>query len=174
MTKTTPRANVPGLLPSLLLFGFLLTPLISAAQSVRVPEGTDIKLEAISFFNPELYRPGSTYDFRVERDVVIDGKVVIARGTVVPALVRRLEDPDFIGEPGFVELTFKSVKAVDRQWIPLRNAIFKIEGKSRKKTSLLLSLLSDLFFFLKGEPAYIEPGTQIIIATEDTVMIKID
>jgi hypothetical protein len=93
------------------------------AVAADLPDGTIVHLRLVSPITSELTKAGDTIRFVVDRDVIIDGAVVIARktpavGTVVAA--RRASRGDFVVHHAKLQLTFIQTRTVDGQPIRLR------------------------------------------------------
>lgn len=158
-----------------LALNILIATSVSASNPIVIPAGSTVILETTSTIQSDLFAVGDTYDFRVRHDLVIDDKIVIAEGTIATGQITRIDESNYFGAPGSIELEVVEVKAVDGQMIPLTSGIITEEGKNKQTESLLLGILiCFLFLLIEGEPAQIETGTLINASTASTLTVNVD
>lgn len=136
--------------------------------------GTSISLETINPLRSDLVMPGQMIDFRVRTDVKVDGKTVIAAGSIAKGQIMRAEKAKGLGKEGFLEVQMKTVQAVDGQQIVLSGGNVYQEGQERQTTAILLGVLvCILFLTMKGKNAEVPAGYQISTAVATSTEIKI-
>ncbi len=118
--------------------------------------GTCIVLETLSPIRSDKLMIGQPVDFRVVRDVNVDGQTVIAAGTLAQGQVLRAQKARWLGREGRFEIQIKSVQALDGQNVFLSGGDIYREGENFQ---VLLIVLGVLVFppliFIKGKNAEI-------------------
>ncbi len=142
-----------------------------SADQVRIPFDTRIYVETQEEVigskkrNPE----GSTVRASVWRDVIVDGNVVIKRGTPVLVRVDSLKGPKIAGVKGKITLGAYETNLVNGEPIQLDGGYFK-GGKGRIALSATLAGLVFLpLIFIPGKKAKLPEGT-VFDATTDAEM----
>ena len=136
--------------------------------------GTGVSLETVSMIQSDMVSVGQTIDFRVRTDVRVDGKTVIAAGSMAKGQVMRAKKAKAIGNEGFVEIQIKSVTASDGQEVFLSGGNVYQEGDDKQTLSVVLGVLvCILFLLLKGENAQVPPGYQVTSSVATTMSIKV-
>lgn len=136
--------------------------------------GTGIILETLSPIRSDKLMIGQPVDFRVARDVIVDGHTVIAAGTLAQGQVLYARKARWLGREGRLEIQLKSVQAIDGQNVFLSGGNIYREGENFQ---VLLILLGVLVFppliLIKGKNAEIPPGYQVSSAVATTVTVRI-
>lgn len=110
---------------------------------------------------------GDPLSFKVADDVVIDGKIVIASGTLVKGEVSNAKKSGRMGKSGTLSIRILSTNTVDSQKIKLRASKGK-EGEDKTGTTVaLVVLFGPLGFLKKGKDAKIKEGTRITAYTDE-------
>jgi hypothetical protein len=136
--------------------------------------GTSIPLETVSMIQSDLVSVGQIIDFRVKYDVKVDGKTVIAAGSIAKGQVMRAQKAKGLGKEGFVEIQIKSVTAVDGQEVFLTGGNVYQEGADKETLSILLGVfICILFLTMKGKNAQVPPGYQVTSSVATTMKIKV-
>jgi hypothetical protein len=147
---------------------------ISGNGEVVLNAGTNIILETVSRIQSDLVSVGQTIDFRVKYDVIVDGKTVVAAGSIAKGQVMRAKKAKGLGKEGMVEIQIKSVTAADSQEIFLTGGNVYQEGEDQQTLAILLGVLvCILFLTIKGKNAQIPPGYQVTSSVATTMKIKI-
>jgi hypothetical protein len=136
--------------------------------------GTNIALETVSMIQSDLVSVGQTIDFRVKYDVKVDGKTVVAAGSIAKGQVMRAQKAKGIGKEGFLEIQIKSVTAADGQEVFLTGGNVYQEGEDKETLAILLGVfVCILFLAIKGKNAQVPPGYQVTSSVATTMTIKI-
>lgn len=136
--------------------------------------GTNIPLETVSMIQSDLVSVGQTIDFRVKYDVKVDGKTVVAAGSIAKGQIMRAQKAKGLGKEGFVEVQIKSVTAADGQEVFLTGGNVYQEGEDKQTLAILLGVLvCILFLTMKGKNAQVPPGYQVTSSVATTMTIKI-
>lgn len=131
-------------------------------NEVVLPAGTSIPLETVSMIRSDLVTPGQVIDFKVKHDVKVEGKTIIAAGSIAKGQVMRSQLAKGLGKEGFIEIQIKSVQAVDGQEVFLTGGNVFQQGENKETLSIVLGIfVCILFLTMKGTNAEIPQGFQV-------------
>jgi hypothetical protein len=143
----------------------------SAGNEIVVPDGTQFNVETIDEISSKSAVEGDPVSFRVKEDVVINGKVVIAKGSIAKGVISSAQKNGRMGKAGKLSIRVETVAAVDGQKVHLR-ATKGREGNDKTGTTVaLVVLFGPLGFLKKGKDAKIKPGTEINVFTDEQIKI---
>lgn len=159
----------------LLAFAFLsMSFTMKGNSNVVLNSGTGILLETVSTIQSDMISVGQTIDFRVAQDVKVDGKTVIAEGSMARGQILRADKAKGLGKQGFIEVQIKYVTAVDGQKIFLSGGNVYKEGEDRQTLAIVLGIfVCVLFLTMKGKNAQIPAGYQVNTFSASTTTIKV-
>jgi len=147
---------------------------MSGNGKVVLNAGTNIPLETVSMIQSDVVFVGQTIDFRVKYDVKVDGKTVVAAGSIAKGQVMRAQKAKGLGKEGFVEIQIKSVTAADGQEVFLAGGNVYQEGEDKQTLAILLGVfVCILFLTMKGKNAQVHPGYQVTSSVAMTMTIKV-
>ena len=129
--------------------------------TVVLKAGTMIPMELVSTITSKTARNGQMVDFRVMSDVKVGGKTVIPAGSIAQGQIVRAKKSGLLGSEGELEISVKSVKAVDGTNIYLSSNNISDEGSNKVALSIVLTLCCLFGFLIKGGKAEIPAGTQV-------------
>lgn len=113
------RAVLVGRLAALL--GFFLLAMPAFAVGVPVRDGESVHLKLLNILTTDNARKGDVIAFEVTDDVIVNGHVVIAKGATAHAKVTDIKEAfKPRAKNAEVDFQFLTVRAVDRQELPLR------------------------------------------------------
>ena len=156
----------------------LLPAFASAQQSaaggsvVTVPDGTELSVVTTEELSSKTAAENDAVTFDVDEDVVINGHVVIAKGSKVKGIVSEAEKSGRMGKSGKLNIRIESTTAVDGQKIKLRASK---SGKGGDKTGSVIALsllVSPLFLLKRGKDAKVKAGTKIKVFTDEEKQIS--
>jgi len=137
------------------------------AQELTLPDGTELEVVTTEEISSKTATEGDPINFKVEDDVKVDGKVVIAKGTMVKGVVSNAQKSGRMGKGGKLSVRVESTTAVDGQKVRLRASKGK-EGDDKTGTTVaLVVLFGPLGFLKKGKDAKIKEGTKIKVYTDE-------
>lgn len=172
MRKIKSIALLFGLLAYSSLFTFAQALFITG-KSVVIPDGTEISAVTTETISSKTAQEDDPITFRVDQDVVIDGDVVIAKGTVIKGVVTNAKKSGFFGRGGELNVRVESTETVDKQKLKVRAAKGK-EGENKTGTTVaLVVLFGPLGFLKKGKNAEIKEGTQIKVYTDEIKTVQV-
>lgn len=143
--------------------GFVALPGAYAADAakVKLPVGTVVDLVFDAAVTPTTATVGQNVQLRVVSDVTIDGRKVIAAGTMASGAVTLAQKPGAVGKEGQIGVLVKTVTAVDGTVVPLDGSKV-VMGENKQTSSLVITLLCCILGLLqKGGAAEIPAGTAV-------------
>jgi hypothetical protein len=183
MSKNRPQVFT-ALMLALTLTAHLTAPAFAAARQdataqqpaatseVTLPDGTEFMVETTEEISSKSATEGDALTFRVLDDVRANGKVVIAKGTLVKGMVANAKKAGMMGKGGTLGIRVESTTTVDNQKLKLRSSKGK-EGDDKTGTTVALVVLFGPLGFLKhGKNAKIKSGTQIKVFTDEEKKVK--
>lgn len=149
----------------------ILAPL--PGRTVIIPDGTEISAVTTETLSSKTSQDDDPITFKVEEDLVIDGMVVIKKGSFVKGSVTNAKKSGFFGKGGQLNIRVDSTETVDKQKLKLRAAKGK-EGDNKTGTTVVLVVLfGPLGFLKKGKNAEIKEGSKIKVFTDETKTVVI-
>ena len=147
--------------------------LIVPGKSIVIPDGTEISAVTTETLSSKTAQEDDPITFKVDQDVVIDGDVVIAKGTIIKGVVTNAKKSGFFGRGGELNVRVESTETVDKQKLKVRAAKGK-EGQNKTGTTVaLVVLFGPLGFLKKGKNAEIKEGTQIKVYTDELKTVQL-
>jgi hypothetical protein len=143
------------------------------ANEKVIPDGTEFAVVTIEEITSKTATEGDPLTFKVAQDVVIDGKIVIAKDSIVKGTVATAKKSGRMGRGGSLGIRVESTMTVDNQRLKLRSSKGK-EGDDKTGTTVaLVVLFGPLGFLKKGKNAVIKPGTEIKVYTDEEKKVAI-
>ena len=143
------------------------------ADQVTLKEGTIIILKTMDHLTPKDVSKGDVVKCIVDEDVIVDGSIVIPEGAIATGDVSSSEEATFMGQPGKLGITAKTVKAIDQQIVQIRGYLQK-SGKDKTVKAGVIAYICLFGLFMKGEEAVIPQGSLIRAYVDKTVTIEIE
>ena len=131
-------------------------------DEIVIAEGTAVKVVTTTEITSKKAKPNDPVGFTVDEDVVINGQVVVRKGTEAIGSVVNAEKGGYMGKSGKLAIQVESTKTADGQPLKLRAAKGK-EGEDNTTSTMVLSFISPVFLFKKGGDAKVDPGTAITV-----------
>lgn len=142
-------------------------------MEVIVPDGTSVTVITMDDISSKTASEGDALTFKVDEDVVVNGHLVIAKGSIAKGTVSEVTQSGHLGKGGKLGIRLESTTAVDNQKIKLRASKGK-EGDDKTGSVIALTLLVSPFFLLKkGKDAKIKPGTKLGAYTDEEKKVMI-
>ena len=144
---------------------------VAQATEVVLPDGTEFTVLTTDEISSKTAAEGDAVTFKVEEDVKINGRVVIAKDTIVKGTVSSVEQKGRMVKAGKLGIRIESTKTVDGQKLKLRASKGK-EGEDKTTNVILLSVLVSPFFLLKhGKDAVIKSGTKLKVFSDQELKV---
>ena len=142
-------------------------------DEIVVSEGTAVKVITTAEITSKKAKPNDPVGFTVDEDVVVNGQVVVRKGTEAIGSVVNAEKGGYMGKSGKLAIQVESTKTVDGQPMKLRAAKGK-EGEDNQTSTMVLSFISPVFLFKKGGEAKVAPGTPITVYVAQEKRFRLD
>lgn len=139
----------------------------SADKTVVIPDGTEISAVTTDTISSKTAREDDPITFKVDEDVVINGAVVIARGTIIKGIVTNAKKSGYFGKGGQLNVRVESTTTVDGQKLKVRASKGKEGSDKTGATVALVVLFGPIGFLKKGKNAEIKEGTKIKVFTDE-------
>lgn len=166
---------------------FLLTLALVCILPARVPpataqeqqadivlaEGTAINVVTAQDITSKEAKPNDPVNFTVAEDLVINGQVVVRKGTAATGSVINAEKGGYMGKSGKLGIQVESTKTVDGQPLKLRAAKGK-EGHDKANSVVALSMISGFFLLKKGGEAKIAAATPVTVYAAEEKHFRVD
>ena len=147
---------------------------IHAAQDeIVVTEGTAINVVTAKEVTTREAKPNDPVDFTVSEDLVINGQVIVRKGTPAIGSVINAEKGGYLGKSGKLAIQVESTTTSDGQRLKLRAAKGR-EGDDKTTSTLVLSMINPAFLFRKGRDAKIEPGTAVTVYVAEEKRYRVE
>jgi hypothetical protein len=150
-----------------------LAPTLNDEKKVVIPDGAEISAVTADTISSKTAHEDDPVTFKVDEDLIVDGIVVIAKGTIIKGVVSNSKKSGFFGRGGQLNVRVESTTTVDGQKLKLRAAKGK-EGSDKTGTTVaLVVLFGPLGFLKKGKNAEIKEGTKIKVFTDEEKSVNI-
>ncbi len=155
------------------VFPTTLIPSLALATPITVPVGTLVTVVFNVEVNPATATVGQTVSLSALNPVVIDGITVVQAGAPALAEVTASEENGAVGKPAKIGVALRHVTAVDGTNIPLTGQKV-IEGENKQATSLVVTILCCVLgLLMKGGPATIPSGSQVVATTVAAATVNV-
>ncbi len=165
------------------IISILTTPIAFAAQdaekvtkpsvaniipgNIYIPKGTMIQAELIQGVNSGKNNVGDRTTFKLTESLVINGVIVVSKGTVGEAVVKNVKRAGAWGKGGGIELEARSTKTINNIDVPLSLDTKKYGGGQGMVVPwLLVGVFSG---FVRGKNQDIPTGTRFTVAVDSDV-----
>lgn len=157
-----------------------LSTYIHAAVSVNHPqdeivvaEGTPINVITAKEVTTKEAKPNDPVDFTVAEDLVINGQVVVRKGTPAIGSVINAEKGGYLGKSGKLAVQVEWTTTSDGQRLKLRAAKGR-EGDDKTTSTMMLSMINPAFLFRKGGEAKIATGTAVTVYVAEEKRFRLE
>jgi hypothetical protein len=130
-------------------------------EEIVLAEDTAFNIVTAQEISSKTAQAGDSVAFKVEEDVVVNGRVLISKGTPAKGFVGGAEKSGYMGKGGKLGVNVESTTTVDGQPVKLRASKGKAGDDKTNSVAALSILVSPLFIFKKGEDAKIKEGTSV-------------
>jgi hypothetical protein len=141
----------------------------AAATQITVPGGTALAFQVSGDLSSGTANVGDTFGIRTLKDVVVDGFIVVAKGSEGLGEVMKVDHAGSNGHAGSLGLQLDWVYAVDGNKIKLTSEQKTAEGENHKGQASTVTIISTLFLwpglfahnFVKGSEVQLTPENTI-------------
>ncbi len=162
------------------LFRTVVDPSRVEAFTVPVPAETLVKIVIEEELNSERNNVGDRVPFVLVEDLTIEGVLVAPRGTMGDGVLDGVRRKGNFGRPGRLTIDFGEIRAIDGTPILLELGERAIqENKSRAYAvgasiaglAILGPIGAVAGFFVHGEPAVVERGSELFVEVSEKVQV---
>ena len=140
---------------------------------IVLTEGTPINVVTAQEITSKAAKPNDPVKFTVNEDLVINGQVVVPKGTAAIGSVINAEKGGYLGKSGKLGVQVESTQTVDGQPLKLRAAKGR-EGDDKTMSTYVLSAIVPFFLLKKGGDATIASGTAVTVYTAEEKHFRVD
>lgn len=140
---------------------------------IILTEGTPINVITAQEITSKAAKPNDPVKFTVNEDLVINGQVVVRKGTEAIGSVINAEKGGYLGKSGKLGVQVESTQTVDGQPVKLRAAKGR-EGDDKTMSTAVLSAIVPFFLLQKGGDAKITAGTAVTVYTAEEKHFRVD
>lgn len=144
-----------------------------AQKQVTIKGGTIVPLESTATVKAADVNVGQTVDFKVSRDVVVDGVVAIPRGTIAKGTVYEAKRSTAFGTKGRLGIKARSLTLPSGENISFASSDIYIQGQNRTALSVVIFCFT-LLPFPCGSKAVMPLGYEFdaTVASNTTITIE--
>lgn len=136
---------------------------------IYIPKKTMLNVELIEPANSKTHKKNQKVEFKTTENLIINGVVVIPKGTVGMGYVYEVQKAGGFGRKGVLRIAGKEIKTLNNVSVPLRKGL---EGKGKTDggavaVAAAVSLVGGLF--MKGSNINYPAGTDFQVEVRDNV-----
>ena len=157
-----------------------LSALINAAVSVNRPqdeiiltEGTSINLITTKEIITREAKPDDPIEFTVAEDLVINGHVIVRKGTLAQASVIIPAKGGYLGRSGKLAIHIESTTTSDGQRLRLR-AAKPGPGNDKTASPILSAIVDPMFLYQQGREPKIAPGRVVPVYVAEEKRFRVE
>lgn len=144
-----------------------------AQDPIVVAEGTPVNVITVKEVTTKDAKPNDPVEFTVAEDLVVNGQVIVRKGTAAIGSVINAEKGGYMGKSGKLAVQVESTTTSDGQPMKLRAAKGR-EGDDKTTSTMVLSMISPAFLFRKGSEAKIMPGTVVTVYVAEEKRFRLE
>ena len=163
------QGGLPNRLPHQVDPVGLATPCLQ--DYLILPEGTEFEVVLEERVSSATAKPGAPVLLRTADDVVVDGRLVIRKGTHVRGSVAVVHPGGRMGVSGELGLRIESTTAIDGRPIRLRATSARRGRTKTRETAELTSALGPLMMLRRGGEAVYPAGEVLLVGTSAPVPV---
>jgi hypothetical protein len=142
-------------------------------DEIILAEATPINVVTAEDVTSKDAKPNDPINFAVSEDLLVNGQVVVSKGTAAIGSVINAEKGGYLGKSGKLGIQVESTKTIDGQPLKLRAAKGR-EGNDKTNSTAALSMILPFFLFKKGGEAKIMAGTPVTVYTAEEKRFRVD
>ncbi|HSE31237.1 MAG TPA: DUF2846 domain-containing protein [Pyrinomonadaceae bacterium] len=162
------------ILAACLLFSNFSIQSATIEDEIVVTEGTPLVVVTAHEVTSKLAKPNDTVKFTVNEDLVVNGQVVVRKGTEAVGSVVTAQKGGYMGNSGKLAIAVESTTTVDGQPLKLRAAKGREGNDKTTSTYALATFISPLFLFKRGGDAKITTGMPITVYTAEEKRFRLE
>lgn len=142
-------------------------------KDIVLAEGTAINVVTAQAITSKEAKPNDPVKFTVNEDVLIDGQVIVRKGTEAVGSVINAQKGGYLGKSGKLAIQVESTQTTDGKSLKLRAAKGR-EGDDKTNSTAVLSMISPVFLFKKGGEANIATATPVTVYVAEEKRFRLD
>jgi Protein of unknown function (DUF2846) len=142
-------------------------------DEIVLAEGTPINVITAQEITSKEAKPNDPVNFTVNEDLLVNGQVIVRKGTPALGSVINAEKGGYMGKSGKLAVQVESTTTVDGQRLKLRAAKGR-EGNDKTTSTFALSMISPFFLFKKGGEAKITVGMPVTVYVAEERRFRLD
>jgi len=142
-------------------------------DEIIVAEGTPINVVTAKEVTSKEAKPNDPVEFTVAEDLVVNGQVIVRKGTPATGSVINAEKGGYMGKSGKLGVQVESTTTSSGERLRLRAAKGR-EGDDKTTSTMVLSMISPAFLFRKGSEAKIAPGTVVTVYVAEEKRFRVE
>jgi len=142
-------------------------------DEIVVTEGTPINVVTVKEVTTKDAKPNDPVEFTVAEDLVINGQVIVRKGTPAVGSVITAQKRGYMGKSGKLAVQVESTTTSDGQRVKLRAAKGR-EGDDKTMSTVWLSAISPAFLIRRGSEARIEPGMVVTVYVAEEKRFRVE
>ena len=161
----------------LILFVAIAVSTISTAiaKDVTIKAGTIVSLESVNNIRASRVNEGQSIDFRVIKDVKVNGTIVIPQGTLAKGMVYEAKRSSWCGTKGRLGIKIRSVILPNGDELFFTASDIYITGKNRTALAVTPAVLGILpTLFICGSKAEMKAGYEYDATIASTTTLNIE
>ena len=162
-----------ALLVSFSIHAYAAVTVGRSQDEIVVAEGTAINVITVKEVTTKEAKPNDPVEFTVAEDLVINGQVVVRKGTPAIGSVINAEKRGYMGKSGKLAVQVESTTTSDGQPLKLRAAKGR-EGDDKTMSTIMLTVISPAFLLRKGSEAKIAPGTAVTVYVAEEKRFRVE
>lgn len=136
---------------------------------IYIPKKTMLNVELVEAANSKTHKKNQQVEFRTTENLIINGVVVIPKGTIGMGYVYEVQKAGGFGRKGVLRIAAKDIKTVNNVTVPLKKGL---EGKGKTDggavaVAAAVSLVGGLF--MKGSNINYPAGTDFQVEVRENV-----
>jgi uncharacterized protein DUF2846 len=143
-------------------------------DEIVLAEGTPINVVTSEEITSKAAKPNDPVKFTIADDLVINGQVIVRKGTPALGSVITAQKGGYMGNSGKLAIQVESTTTSDGQTLKLRAAKGGEGDDKTTSTFALASFISPLFLFRKGGEAKILAGTAVTVYAGEEKRFRVD
>jgi hypothetical protein len=140
---------------------------------VVLPAGTPVNVVTTQAITSKTAKLNDVINFKVDEDLIVNGQVVIRKGTQAVGSVMHATKGGYMGKSGKLGIQVESTQTADDAPVKLRAAKGD-EGDDETNKAAVLTMISPLGLFKRGGEAKIEEGTLVTVYTAEEKRFRVE
>lgn len=157
-----------------LIAALIISMPMLAQKQVMVKAGTIVPLVSVQRTKAANVTEGQTIDFKVARDVMVDGTCAIRQGTLVKGKVSESRKSTVGGTKGKLIIDIPSLLIDNGEPLYFSNTQVRVYGHNRTPVAVVVGLFTAVGFLIPGSKAVLPEGyeVQATVASNTVVEVK--